>query len=82
MQSLLAAAIGGGANAMLGAIAMPDTFNLTHAGLLNLAKITVIGILVPVLTLLKQSPLPTTTASSTTTLTTETKVTPSPEKLP
>lgn len=58
VHSLAAAAIGGGANAILGALAMPDTFNFSHAGLINLAKIALMGILVPVLTLLKQTPLP------------------------
>ncbi len=56
LHSLVAAGIGGGSNALLGAIAMPDTFN--HAGLTNLGKIALIGILVPVFTFLKQSPLP------------------------
>lgn len=69
IQSLAAGAIGGGANALLGAIAMPDTFNFTHAGLVNLAKITIMGILVPVLTLLKQSPLPTDSITVTNTVT-------------
>ena len=58
LHSILAAAIGGASNAALGAIAMPDTFNFSHAGLVNLGKIALIGALVPVLTLLKQSPLP------------------------
>lgn len=58
VHSLAAAAIGGCSNAVLGAIAMPDTFNFTHAGLLNLGKIALVGTLVPVFTFLKQSPLP------------------------
>jgi hypothetical protein len=58
LHSIVAAAIGGASNALLGAVAMPDTFNLTPAGLANLGKIALVGMLVPVLTLLKQSPLP------------------------
>ena len=79
LQSLLAAAIGGASNATLGAVAMPDTFNFSHQGLLNLGKIAVVGAVVPVLTLLKQSPLPgveTTTVA--TTLATTTTKTPAP----
>jgi hypothetical protein len=59
IHSLAAAGIGGAANALLGTVAMPDTFNFSHAGLINMAKIAAVGALVPVLTLLKQSPLPT-----------------------
>lgn len=69
VYSLAAGAIGGGANALLTAIAIPDAVNFSHAGLINMAKVTVIGILVPVLTLLKQSPLPTDSATVTTTVT-------------
>jgi hypothetical protein len=58
LHSLIAAGIGGASNAILGAIAMPDTFNFSHAGLINLVKIALVGAAVPVLTLLKQSPLP------------------------
>ena len=58
LHSIMAAAIGGASNAALGALAMPDTFNFSHAGLINLGKIALVGALVPVLTLLKQSPLP------------------------
>lgn len=58
LHSLVAAAIGGASNAMLGAVAMPETFNFTHQGWENLAKLAIMGGIVPVLTLLKQSPLP------------------------
>jgi len=58
IHSLLAAAIGGASNAALGALAMPDTFNFTHQGWINLGKVAAMGALIPVLTLLKQSPLP------------------------
>ena len=67
LHSIAAAAIGGASNAVLGAIAMPDTFNFTSAGLMNLGKIALIGLLVPVLTLLKQSPLPDSSVTVTTT---------------
>ena len=80
LYSLAAAGIGGASNAALGAIAMPDTFNFTHQGLLNLGKIALIGALVPVLTLLKNSPLPSVqTTTQTTTLQKITTVTPAPD---
>jgi hypothetical protein len=65
MYTLIAAGIGGASNALLGAIAMPDTFNFTHQGLVNLGKIALVGALVPMLTYLKQSPLPATTVTAT-----------------
>lgn len=68
-HSLAAAAIGGASNAALGTLAMPDTFNFSHAGLLNLGKIAFVGALVPVLTLLKQSPLPTSEVTTTASIT-------------
>jgi hypothetical protein len=70
LHSLAAAAIGGAASAVLTPIAMPDTFNFSHDGLINIAKIAIIGAIVPVLTLLKQSPLPTAEVTATTTVTT------------
>ena len=54
----MAAAIGGISNAVLGAFAMPDTFNFTHDGWVHLGKLAFIGALIPVATYLKQSPLP------------------------
>lgn len=69
LHSLIAAGIGGASNAALGALAMPDTFNFSHAGLMNLGKMALIGALVPVLTLLKQSPLPSDTVTIQTTAT-------------
>lgn len=73
LHSLLAAAIGGASNALLGAAAMPDTFNFTHQGWINLGKLAAMGAIVPVLTLLKQSPLPASsvTATQTTSVTEE-----------
>jgi len=65
LHSLLAAAIGGGANALLGVVAMPDTFNFTTQGMENIGKIALIGVAVPVLTLLKQSPLPSSEVTTT-----------------
>jgi hypothetical protein len=67
LHSLVAAGIGGASNAILGALAMPDTFNFTHSGLVNLGKIALMGLAVPVLTLLKQSPLPDSSVTVTTT---------------
>ena len=79
IYTLVAAGIGGASNALLGVIAMPDTFNFSHAGLINIGKIALIGALVPMLTFLKQSPLPTVqTTTQTTTLETKTVVNPAP----
>lgn len=80
LHSLLAAAIGGASNAVLGAVAIPDTFNFSHQGWINIGKLAAVGAIVPVLTLLKQSPLPTdvTTTTQTATLQTKTTVTPGP----
>ena len=78
--SLLAAANGGGANSALNGLAMPDVYNLSHEGLIHLAKGALIGALVPVLTLLKNSPLPSVqTTTQTTTLQKITTVTPAPD---
>ena len=59
LHSLAAAGIGGGASAALSFLAMPDVFNASPLGLKHAAIATLIGMLVPVLTILKQSPLPT-----------------------
>jgi len=69
LHSLVAAAIGGASNAALGAVAMPETFNFSHQGWLNLGKLAFMGAVVPVLTLLKQSPLPDSSVTITTTQT-------------
>lgn len=59
LHALIAAAIGGASSSLLSALAMPDVVNFSHAGLINMGKMALIGAVVPVLTLLKQSPLPT-----------------------
>jgi len=77
LYALVAAAIGGAASSLLSALAMPDAFNMTHDGLVHIAKAAMIGAAVPVLTLLKQSPLPiaevTVTETKSTTATVEGK---------
>ena len=83
IYTLVAAGIGGASNALLGVIAMPDTFNFSHAGLINIGKISLIGALVPILTFLKQSPLPAIQTTTETTTLTKTKVVdPAPPKPP
>lgn len=52
LHSLIAAAIGGFASAASAAIVVP------HATILLVLKLGAVGAVVPVLTLLKQSPLP------------------------
>jgi hypothetical protein len=81
LYSLLTAGIGGSATA-LGAISlMPGTFNFTHEGWVNIGKIALAGAWFPVLTYLKQSPLPSIqTTTQTTTLETTTTVAPAQPK--
>lgn len=75
LHSLAAAFISAFATAMVGALALPTVFNLTHDGLANIAKITLVPALLAVFNILKQSPLP--TASVTVTKTSSVEVTPS-----
>lgn len=58
IHSLVAAAIGGGSTALSAALVAPDIFNMSSHGLMNIVKIAIIAAAVPVLALLKQSPLP------------------------
>lgn len=74
LYSLVSATIGGFASAGLSALAMPDVFNFSHSGWVNLGKALFIGAIVPALTILKQSPLPPDSISSSTTVTNTTKL--------
>jgi hypothetical protein len=74
LQSLIAAGVGGASSTLLSALAMPDVVNFTHAGLIHALKAALIGTLVPVLTLLKQSPVPSAEITTTTTAQVTTKV--------
>lgn len=58
LYGLGTAAIGGAANALTASLVDPKDFNFTHDGMLMMLKIALAGALWPVLTLLKQSPLP------------------------
>lgn len=75
LLALLAAGIGGMSSSLLSALAMPDAFNTSHIGLVHIGKAALIGAAVPVLTLLKQSPIPTQSTSTTLTVTEEKKST-------
>jgi hypothetical protein len=66
LHSLAAAGIGGFSSAVLSALAMPDVVNGSPEGLTHAVKLALIGALVPVLTLLKQSPLPSQEATNVT----------------
>jgi hypothetical protein len=57
IEGLLAAAIGGGANALTVIIVDPLAFNLGE-GLAKLLQVTAVGGLVAVAAFLKQSPIP------------------------
>ena len=58
LYSLLSAGIGGAANSLGGVIVAPSVFNFTHEGLIKIGQLALFGFAVPVLALLKQSPLP------------------------
>ena len=58
LHGLFAGAIGSFSTAAGGALTLPGVFNLSHDGLINLAKITLIPSLLTVFAYLKQSPLP------------------------
>jgi hypothetical protein len=62
LHSLVAAAIGGAAGALGLIIVSPSSVTWTLAGAIALGKVALIGAVIPVLTLLKQSPLPNTTS--------------------
>ena len=80
VYSIIAGGIGGFATTGLAILAMPEVFNFTHDGWIHCGKLVACGILVPVLTFLKQSPLPPPeqVTTKTTTLETKTTVTPAP----
>ena len=58
LHGLFAGAIGSFSTAAGGALTLPEVFNLSHDGLINLAKITLVPALLTVFAYLKQSPLP------------------------
>lgn len=62
LHSIAAAAIGGAAGALGLVIVSPSSVTWTATGAIVLGKIALIGAVVPVLALLKQSPLPNDTA--------------------
>ena len=65
LHSLFAAAIGGSASALGAVIISPDSFNWTTTGWSKLGEVALVGAIVPVLALLKQSPLPATASNTT-----------------
>ena len=81
LYSIFAGGIGGASSSVLGAFVMPDVFNFTHAGWVHIGKLAFIGAIIPILTYLKQSPLPPIQITTqTTTLETKTIVSPDPTK--
>lgn len=57
-HGLGAAVIGAAATAGSAALAVPDAFNFSHHGLVNLGKVMLVPALYSALAYLKQSPLP------------------------
>lgn len=71
IHSIVAAFIGGASSAVSAVIVDPASFNLTPSGLQHIGEIAVVGGVIPVLTLLKQSPLPAMSITTTATVTQE-----------
>lgn len=67
LHGLFAGAISTFATAGGAALTMPDTFNFSKTGLINLLKIVLVPTAVSVFAYLKQSPLPTSTQTVTVT---------------
>jgi hypothetical protein len=78
LYSLISAGIGGAANSLGGVIVAPSVFNFSHEGLIKIGQLALFGFAVPVLALLKQSPLPPESQVTTDTVTRTTTVTPPP----
>jgi hypothetical protein len=70
LYTLIAGGVGGFASAGLSILAMPDAFNFSAAGWQHIWKALLIGAGVPILTFLKQSPLPSESQTVTATVTT------------
>lgn len=75
LHGLSAASISAGAGALSGMATLPSVFNLSHDGLINVAKLTLVPAVFAAATYLKQSPLPASsvTVTATTTETVEAK---------
>lgn len=58
LHSIIAAAIGGAASSLGAVWVDPAAFNFTPAGWMNIGKVALAGAVIPVLAILKQSPLP------------------------
>jgi hypothetical protein len=65
LHGLAGAFVGGGSAALSGAVSMPDTFNFSRAGLLNMARIGVGAGLASAFLYLKQSPIWSTVTTTT-----------------
>jgi hypothetical protein len=58
LRGLLAAAISAFSTAASGALTLPTVFNFSHAGLMNILKLSAVPALLAVFAYLKQSPVP------------------------
>jgi hypothetical protein len=81
LYSLFSAGIGGAASSLGGVIVAPSVFNFTPEGWAKIGELALFGFAVPVLALLKQSPLPG-IQTTTHTLTETTTVDPAPTDPP
>jgi hypothetical protein len=84
LYSLFSAGIGGAASALGGVVVAPSVFNFSPTGWAKIGELALFGFAVPVLALLKQSPLPpiSQVTKTATTLETTTTVTPAPPAAP
>jgi hypothetical protein len=79
LYSLISAGIGGAASSLGGVLVAPSVFNFTPEGWSKIGELALFGAAVPVLSYLKQSPLPPETITTTKTVSaTTTTTTPNP----
>lgn len=64
IHSIIAAAVGGAATSVSAVLVAPTSFNFTSIGWENIGKVALAGAIIPVLALLKKSPLPDTSTSN------------------
>jgi hypothetical protein len=75
LYSIATAGIGGAASSLGGAVLDPAFFNFTTGGLIHIAQLALFGAAIPVFAILKQSPLPALTVTTTSTATVTQEVT-------
>jgi hypothetical protein len=83
LYSLISACIGAAASGVTSMVVAPESFNMTHTGLIKLCEMCVANAILAAALYLKQSPLPgLQTTTQTTTLTKTTTIDPAPDPKP